>query len=48
MMHWLKFNISFNLRHTIVGFVVKCSAAHSAFVPCSLHTSVHVQVKLFA
>lgn len=29
----LKLNVSFNSRHTVMGFVVKCSAVNKVFVP---------------
>jgi hypothetical protein len=43
---FLKFYISFNLRNIIMEFVVKCSATHRAFVPCSLHIHVHLTVSV--
>jgi hypothetical protein len=38
----LKFNISFNLRHIIMGIVVKCSGTHIVFVPCPQCMCTHM------
>jgi hypothetical protein len=36
----LKLKISFNLRHTIMGVVVKCSTTHNVFYPCRLRRDI--------